>query len=82
MSTLACPRILVTMSENENDQRVTRVEAARRAGVSPRTISRWRETGLLTDVRYGADWRSPATYSLNEVMGVRGKRKERLPEAE
>lgn len=70
------------MSENTDDTRVTRVEAARIAGVDVRTISRWKAEGLITDVQYATDFRSPATYSLREVMRARDMRTLRLPEPE
>lgn len=62
------------------DTRVTRVEAARKAGVSPRTISRWKEQGLLQDIQYGTSYDMPATYSLREVMRARSMRTVELPE--
>lgn len=68
------------MDQDTEDTRVTRVQAARKAGVSPRTISRWKEMGLLKDVQYGTDWRTPATYSLKEVMRARDMRTVRLPD--
>lgn len=52
--------------KREQDARVTRVEAARIAGVSVRTISRWRSLGWLV-AEYDPSFRRPATYSLREV---------------
>jgi DNA-binding transcriptional MerR regulator len=50
------------------DRRVTRLEAAALAGVSPRTINRWSASGLITVHRYASRLRRPALYSLAEVL--------------
>lgn len=55
-------------------QRITRKEAAELAGVSERTISRWRADGLIT-VERDPEFRRPATYSRSEVLRVAKERK-------
>lgn len=67
MSTLAPGTYPGHMSENTEDTRVTREAAAEAAGVSVRTISRWRAKKWIT-VRRDRSFRKPATYSLREVM--------------
>lgn len=47
--------------------RVTRAQAAEAAGVSERTINRWRAAGDIS-VRRDRKFRKPATYDLREVM--------------
>ena len=63
--------------------RVTRVEAAVLAGVSPRTINRWSERGLLT-VHRSDDFRKPAMYDRDAViaLALRETRDLPLPEPE
>lgn len=58
--------------------RVTREEAAEMAGVSLRTINRWREKGLL-GVQYDPKFREPATYDPEEVMAAAGRKVENVP---
>lgn len=62
-------------------QRITRKEAAELAGVSERTISRWRAEGLLT-VERDPEFRRPATYSRAEVLRVVRERQATKGDAE
>lgn len=49
--------------------RVTREQAAKLAGVSPRQINRWSAAGLLRDITYGPPGSvTPATYDPEEVL--------------
>lgn len=49
--------------------RVTREQAAKLAGVSPRQINRWSAAGLLRDVVHGPPGSViPATYDREEVL--------------
>lgn len=57
--------------DNVKKARITRKEAARLAGVTERTISRWSAEGLL-DVEYGG-WREPATYDPGQVLRAAGR---------
>lgn len=57
-------------TQDIEDRRVTRAEAAVHANVSMRTISRWAALGLLDTTRPESGSPLPATHSLRRVLQV------------
>jgi excisionase family DNA binding protein len=63
-------RELVALRRERDDQAVTIAEAARRLGVSARTIQRQVASGALPSIRVGRAVRIPAEAMLGNAQGA------------
>lgn len=76
---MSTPVTTRTLSSMDTEKRITLKEAAELAGVTMRTINRWRADGLIT-VQYGTSWQEPATYDKGEVLRAARMRNVQLPD--